>query len=158
MASTATPATLVFCPMASPIPRSLSSAGNCAVIHRLPADLVAALREATYRAEYDQMLAWVDQISSRDEQLGQRLRELMTKFAFGTLLRYWAPRGWERESAGYRARLPTKTPQAASAAVAGGFSHTATRSSHGPSTSRGGPGPLAPGQRRRRTPPLPCGR
>ena len=43
------------------------------------------LYTATCRAEYDQMLALVEQVAARDESLGARLRQLVKKFDYATL-------------------------------------------------------------------------
>ena len=58
------------------------SAGD---IRRLPADLVAALREATSRADYRQMLTLVEQAATHDERLGRLLRQLVKRFDHDTL-------------------------------------------------------------------------
>ena len=58
-----------------------------ATIRRLPVALVAALREATCRAEYDQMLVLADQAATYDEQLGRSLRLLIERFDYATLQR-----------------------------------------------------------------------
>ena len=54
-------------------------------IRRLPADLVAALREATRRADYQQMLTLVEQVATQDERLGRLLRQLVKRFDHDTL-------------------------------------------------------------------------
>jgi len=54
-------------------------------IRRLPADLVAALREATCRADYQQMLTLVDQAATHDERLGHVFRQLVKRFDHDTL-------------------------------------------------------------------------
>jgi PAS domain S-box-containing protein len=54
-------------------------------IRRLPEALVAALRAATGRADYDQMLILVDEIAAQDESLGQQLRQLVQGFDYGEL-------------------------------------------------------------------------
>ena len=54
-------------------------------IRRLPADLVAALREANRRADYQQMLTLVEQVATQDERLGRLLRQLVKRFDHDTL-------------------------------------------------------------------------
>ena len=54
-------------------------------IRRLPEELVAALREATCRADYQQMLTLVERASSHDERLGRMLRQLVKRFDHDTL-------------------------------------------------------------------------
>ena len=55
-------------------------------MRRLPADLLAALREATCRADYQQMLTLVEQAATHDERLGRLLRQLVKRFDHDTLL------------------------------------------------------------------------
>ena len=52
---------------------------------RLPAKLLDALREATDRADYDQMLALVAQLTLQDELLGRRLLQLVERFDYAAL-------------------------------------------------------------------------
>ncbi|MCY2988979.1 MAG: PAS domain S-box protein [Planctomycetota bacterium] len=52
---------------------------------RLPAELVAALREATCRADYQQMLNLVEQAATHDKRLGRLLRQLVKRFDYATL-------------------------------------------------------------------------
>ena len=54
-------------------------------IRQLPAELVAALREATCRADYRQMLTLVEQAATHDERLGRLLRQLVKRFDHDTL-------------------------------------------------------------------------
>ena len=54
-------------------------------IRRLPTELVDALRDATCRAKFNQMLALTDQVATVDEPLGRRLRQLVEGFEFGAL-------------------------------------------------------------------------
>ena len=54
-------------------------------VAQLPADLVAALREATCRADYQQMLALTEPAATHDERLGRRLRQLVKRFDYNTL-------------------------------------------------------------------------
>ncbi len=54
-------------------------------IRRLPTELVDALREATCRAKFNQMLALTDQVATVDGPLGRRLRQLVEGFEFGAL-------------------------------------------------------------------------
>ena len=60
-------------------------------IRRLPVAWVNELREATCRGAYDQMLALVDQVGSRDERLAGRLRELVKNFDYVTLQQVLSP-------------------------------------------------------------------
>ena len=55
-------------------------------ILRLPAELVASLRQATSTADYDRMLALTDQAANQDEALGRRLRHLVEQFNYNALL------------------------------------------------------------------------
>ena len=52
---------------------------------RLPAALVEALREATVRAAYDDMLSLVEQVAVEDESIGLRLRRLVERYDYATL-------------------------------------------------------------------------
>ena len=54
-------------------------------ICRLPLELSQALREATQRAGYDQMLALVDQVAAWDVTLGRQLRGLVERFDYGAI-------------------------------------------------------------------------
>jgi CheY-like chemotaxis protein len=54
-------------------------------IRRLPAKLLQALREATHRADYDQMLVLVAQLALQDELLGRRLLQLVERFDYAAL-------------------------------------------------------------------------
>ena len=54
-------------------------------IRRLPVELVVALREATRRADYRQMLTLVEQAATHDERLGRLLRQLVKRFDHDTL-------------------------------------------------------------------------
>ena len=54
-------------------------------IGRLPVELVAALREATCRGDYAQMLTLVDRIAVQDEHLGRRLRQLVLCFDYDAM-------------------------------------------------------------------------
>ena len=58
---------------------------TAAEIRRLPAQLVAALGEATGRADYRQMLTLADQAATHDERLGRLLRQLVRRFDHDTL-------------------------------------------------------------------------
>jgi len=58
---------------------------TAAEIRRLPAQLVAALGEATGRADYRQMLTLADQAATHDERLGRLLRQLVKRFDHDTL-------------------------------------------------------------------------
>ena len=60
-------------------------------VRRLPAELRDALREATCRAEYEQMLALANQAASHDSRLGHQLRHLIEKFDYSTLQRLLTP-------------------------------------------------------------------
>ena len=60
-------------------------------VRRLPAELRDALREATCRAEYEQMLALANQAASHDPRLGHQLRHLIGKFDYSTLQRLLTP-------------------------------------------------------------------
>ena len=60
-------------------------------VRRLPAELRDALREATCRAEYEQMLALANQAASHDPRLGHQLRHLIEKFDYSTLQRLLTP-------------------------------------------------------------------
>jgi PAS domain S-box-containing protein len=60
-------------------------------IQRLPGELLEALRQAARRAEYDEMLALVDQVAARDERLGQLLSQSVKCFDYGTLHSLLAP-------------------------------------------------------------------
>ena len=54
-------------------------------IGQLPAELVEQLREATSRADYDQMLALVEQMAARNETISRQLRQLVERFDYVTL-------------------------------------------------------------------------
>ena len=54
-------------------------------IDQLPTELVEQLREATSRADYDQMLALVDQMAARNETISRQLRQLVERFDYVTL-------------------------------------------------------------------------
>ena len=56
-------------------------------IRRLPVELVDALREATCRAEYGEMLELASQAATHDERLGRELRLLIERFDYSTLQR-----------------------------------------------------------------------
>jgi PAS domain S-box-containing protein len=58
---------------------------------RLPRELLDALREATKRADYEQMLDLVDQVAKQDPALGQRLRQLVEQFDYATLQKGLSP-------------------------------------------------------------------
>ena len=60
-------------------------------MRRLPADLVAALREATRRADYRQMLTLTEQAATHDERLGRLLRQLVKRFDHDTLQALLSP-------------------------------------------------------------------
>ena len=54
-------------------------------IGQLPAELVNQLREATSRADYDQMLALVEQMAVHNETISRQLRQLVERFDYNTL-------------------------------------------------------------------------
>jgi len=54
-------------------------------IRRLPPELVNALREATYRAKYDEMISLSNQVTTIDAPLGNQLRQLVENFDYTTL-------------------------------------------------------------------------
>ena len=54
-------------------------------IGQLPAELVNQLREATSRADYDQMLALVEQMAAHNEAISRQLRQLVERFDYNTL-------------------------------------------------------------------------
>ncbi len=54
-------------------------------IDQLPAELVEQLSEATSRADYDQMLALVEQMAARNETISRQLRQLVERFDYVTL-------------------------------------------------------------------------
>jgi CheY-like chemotaxis protein/nitrogen-specific signal transduction histidine kinase len=73
-------------PLAAPAPDAAPMAWPTAEeISRLPVELVDALREATCRAEYDEMLTLVEQAAGRDEHLGRRLRQMVEGFDYAAL-------------------------------------------------------------------------
>ena len=53
--------------------------------------LVEAFLKAIRLADYDQMLALVDQMAARDEPLGRRFRQWVQKFDYDTLLKVLSP-------------------------------------------------------------------
>jgi CheY-like chemotaxis protein len=59
-------------------------------IGQLPAELVNQLREATSRADYDQMLALVEQMAVHNETISRQLRQLVERFDYNTLLKVLA--------------------------------------------------------------------
>jgi PAS domain S-box-containing protein len=60
-------------------------------VGRLPVECVDALREATCRGDYQQMLTLVDQIAVRDERAGCQLRQLVKRFDYVTLQQVLKP-------------------------------------------------------------------
>jgi signal transduction histidine kinase/CheY-like chemotaxis protein len=71
---------------AAPVPEAgAAEEVSAEQIRGLPETLVAELREAICRGEYDKMLALVDQIAAREERLGRRLRQLVERFDYGVL-------------------------------------------------------------------------
>jgi PAS domain S-box-containing protein len=60
-------------------------------LQRLPSGLVEAFLKAIRLADYDQMLALVDQMAARDEPLGRRFRQWVQKFDYDTLLKVLSP-------------------------------------------------------------------
>ena len=63
-------------------------------IRQLPPTLVAALREATCRADYDAMLVLTDQIAAQNEPLGRQLRRLVEGFDYAALQRVLLSRAY----------------------------------------------------------------
>jgi hypothetical protein len=73
---------------AAPAPEAAVAEGpTAAELRQLPAELVAALREATSRADYDQMLVLVDRVAGQQERLGGQLRRLVERFEYAALHR-----------------------------------------------------------------------
>lgn len=60
-------------------------------IQRLPGNLVESLRVAIRRADYDQMLALVEELGHYDAPLGRQMGHLVRKFEYATLQRLLAP-------------------------------------------------------------------
>ena len=60
-------------------------------VRQLPVELRDALRKATSRAEYEQMLTLADQAAIHDPGLGQALRRMIEKFDYATLQRILTP-------------------------------------------------------------------
>ena len=60
-------------------------------VGRLPVECVDALREATCRGDYHQMLTLVDQIAARNERVGCQLRQLVKRFDYVTLQQVLEP-------------------------------------------------------------------
>jgi PAS domain S-box-containing protein len=71
---------------AAPVPdEAVEERPTVEAIRQLPDELVAALREATRRADYAALLALAERAAVQDERLGRQLRQLVKRFDYAAL-------------------------------------------------------------------------